>query len=72
MPANPRPSGKSSVYAWKKDSRSFIPTSPAMAPDSIMVLITMEEGFTPLTLAAPGLIPEARSSNPNRVRHTST
>ena len=72
MPRKPSPAVKSVVYECVFPRRSGRPISPATAPESSIVLITIVRAFTPLALAADGDIPLAMRSNPNRVRLSRT
>ena len=47
-----------------------MPTRPATAPESSMLMTTIRRTSTPLATAAVSLMPVARRSKPNRVRLT--
>ena len=70
MPVNPMPAGKLSEYWCDSPSRFGRPTRPAIAPDPIIVMMTILRTLTPLAAAADSERPAARRSNPNRVRET--
>ena len=56
------------MYVWPNTSGN--PARPAIAPEITSAIKVIFLELTPLTRAAIGLLPEARSSKPNRVRFT--
>ena len=66
----PIPDRNPMLYEWVSPSTAGSPDRPAIAPEITNAINVILFEFTPLTRAAIGFAPDARSSKPNRVRLT--
>ena len=67
---NPMPDRKPMLYECVSPKTAGRPDKPAIAPEITRAIRIIRFELTPLTRAAIGLAPDARSSKPNRVRFT--